>query len=149
LAATTDALDWPKLTDRWHDGHLKLAWTRQLLKIRADLGNVFTDGDYVPLAVTGRDSDHVMAFARRRGRQAAVVAVVRHFAPLTQVGRSWPALEGLEGAIDVSGLAVDGAADGVLPLNVAFKALPVAIIPAGIAQPRSSRAARLPRDRPS
>ena len=60
------------------DGHLKLAWTRHLLKLRTELADVFTDGDYQPLEVSGPHRDHVIAFARRRGRDAAIVAVARN-----------------------------------------------------------------------
>ena len=64
----------------WPDGHLKLAWTRHLLKLRTELADVFTDGDYQPLEVSGPHRDHVIAFARRRGRDAAIVAVAKSFA---------------------------------------------------------------------
>ena len=61
----------------WPSGHLKLAWTRQLLKLRTELADVFTDGDYAPLEVTGQHRNHFIAFARRRGREAAIVVVPR------------------------------------------------------------------------
>ena len=59
----------------WPSGHLKLAWTRQLLKLRTELADVFTDGDYEPLEVTGPHRNHFIAFARRHGRDAAIVVV--------------------------------------------------------------------------
>ena len=61
----------------WPDGHLKLAWTRHLLKLRAELADVFTHGDYQPLEVTGPHRDHVIAFARRHGGDAAIAAVTK------------------------------------------------------------------------
>ena len=70
-----------RLAQNWRNGHLKLAWTRHLLKLRTELAEVFTDGDYQPLEVSGPHRDHVIAFARRRGRDAAIVAVARSFAP--------------------------------------------------------------------
>ena len=45
--ASTSRSDWP-------NGHLKLAWTRHLLKLRTELADVFTEGDYEPLEVSGR-----------------------------------------------------------------------------------------------
>ena len=50
----------PQLVQQWPDGRLKLAWTRQLLKLRTELAELFTDGDYQPLEVSGphRDSRH-------------------------------------------------------------------------------------------
>ena len=67
----------------WPNGHLKLAWTRQLLKLRTELADVFADGEYQPLEVTGPHRDHVIAFARRHGRDAAIVVVPRWFAAFT------------------------------------------------------------------
>src|SRR5665213_2311996 len=74
VLAANESPDWERLAQHWTDGHLKLAWTRQLLKWRTELADVFAHGDYVPLQVSGPHRDHVIAFARRRGRDAAVVA---------------------------------------------------------------------------
>ncbi len=87
--------DWQDLTHSWTNGHLKLAWTRHLLKLRTGLAEVFTDGDYQPLEVSGPHRDHVIAFARRRGREAAITVVAKSFAPLTEGGRAWPRAERL------------------------------------------------------
>ena len=83
-------------SQNWPNGHLKLAWTRHLLKLRTELADVFADGDYQPLEVSGPHRDHVIAFARRRGRDAAIVVVARWFAPFTDGGRHWPAPESFE-----------------------------------------------------
>ena len=64
--------DWARLAQNWPDGHLKLAWTRHLIKLRNDLADVFTYGDYQPLEVRGPHRDHVIAFARRHGGDAAI-----------------------------------------------------------------------------
>src|SRR3954464_11104833 len=81
--AALETPDWTNLTQNWSDGRIKLAWTRQLLKLRTELAEVFTRGEYQPLEVTGRHRDHVIAFARRHGEDAAVVAVSKALAPLT------------------------------------------------------------------
>src|ERR1700761_4922533 len=65
--------DWEKLLSSWPDGRLKLAWTAHLLKMRNELADVFSDGDYQPLEVSGPHRDHIIAFVRRRGRNAAIV----------------------------------------------------------------------------
>ena len=83
----------------WPNGHLKLAWTRHLLKLRTELAEVFADGDYQPLEVSGPHRDHVIAFARRRGRDAAIVVVTRWFAPFSQGGRHWPRPENYDAAL--------------------------------------------------
>src|SRR5262249_15006579 len=62
--------DWSTLARSWANGHIKLAWTARLLQLRAQLTDVFTLGDYQALEVLGPHRDHVVAFARRRGRDA-------------------------------------------------------------------------------
>src|SRR5262249_55948394 len=87
--AALQAPDWETLVQHSPDGRLKLAWTAHLLKLRTELADVFTDGDYAPLEVNGPHRDHIVAFARRRGRDAAIVVTARWFAPFTQGGRGW------------------------------------------------------------
>jgi (1->4)-alpha-D-glucan 1-alpha-D-glucosylmutase len=137
--------DWADLAQRWSDGHIKLAWTRDLLRLRTELAEVFTHGDYVPLQVDGPQRDHVIAFARRRGHDAAVVAVAKSFAPFSEGGRVWPRAEDFDGAISLSGFAVEGFADPdatQLRLSDLFAHLPVAVLKAGVtgtAKPRRKR----------
>ena len=54
------------------------------------LADVFTSGDYHALEVSGPHRDHVVAFARRRGKDACIVAVMRRFAAFSEGGREWP-----------------------------------------------------------
>lgn len=122
--------DWRGLSKSWPDGQLKLAWTRHLLKLRNGLGDVFARGDYQPLEVRGAHADHVIAFARRHGRAAAVVVVGRHFAAFTQGGREWPAVEGFDATVDISGYTATGLAGNEVRLAQAWRDLPVAVIEA-------------------
>src|SRR5205807_5503186 len=98
--------DWDRLVEKWPSGHLKIAWTRHLLKLRSELADVFTDGDYEPLEVTGPHRDHVIAFARRRGRDAAIVAVGRSLAPMSGAGRNWPSGDAYQGSVVLAGYKV-------------------------------------------
>ncbi|OPZ00137.1 malto-oligosyltrehalose synthase [Bradyrhizobium sacchari] len=125
-----EAPDWAGLSRSWPDGRLKLAWTRQLLRRRNELADVFAQGDYQKLEVRGAHADHVIAFARRRGRAAAIVIVGRQFAPFTQAGREWPALQGFDATVDITGYAAAGLAGNALPIARAFRDLPVAVIAA-------------------
>ncbi|MBR1088055.1 malto-oligosyltrehalose synthase [Bradyrhizobium manausense] len=122
--------DWRNLINTWPDGRLKLAWTRHLLKLRTELAGVFARGEYQPLDVRGAHADHVIAFVRRHGREAAIVVVGRQFAPLTQAGRQWPVPEGLDATVDISGYAAPDLAGNELPVAQAFRDLPAAVIPA-------------------
>ncbi len=126
--------DWEGLTQNWADGRLKLAWTAHLLKLRTELAEIFTHGDYRPLEVEGLHRDHVIAFARRRDRDAAIVAVARHFAPFSQAGRAWPSAASFDGMIGVDGFSIEGVDDPgkALPLSTLFQSLPVAVLKARI-----------------
>jgi (1->4)-alpha-D-glucan 1-alpha-D-glucosylmutase len=135
-ARLLDALetpDWDRLIQDWPSGHLKLSWTRHLLRLRTELAGLFADGDYEPLEVSGPQRDHFIAFARRRGREAAIVVVTRWFAPFTDGGRHWPGSEGYDAALNVGGYAVEGFADAdatQLRLSDLLAHLPVAVLKA-------------------
>lgn len=127
---TLENPDWADLAQHWPDGRIKLAWTRQLLKQRAELAELFAHGDYQPLEVSGPHRDHVIAFARRRGRDAAIVAVTKSCAAFSQGGRSWPRAEAFDGALGLKGYAVAAMDKGAneLRLSELFRHLPVAVI---------------------
>ena len=135
LLASLEAPDWSNLVQSWHNGHIKLAWTRHLLKLRAELAHVFTNGDYEPLQVGGTHQDHIIAFARRRGRDAAIVAVAKSFAVFSQGGRAWPQAEAYDAALNVSGYSVEGFADAdatQLRISDLFTHLPAAVLKAKV-----------------
>ena len=132
--AATRMPDWHELARNWQDGRIKLAWTAQALKIRNELADLFTNGAYEPLEVSGAHRDHVIAFARRRGKDAAIIAVARLFAPFTQAGRVWPVWDSLDASIALGDLSVDGVdAGGELHLSALFQHLSVAVLKAGAA----------------
>ncbi|MGX4769818.1 malto-oligosyltrehalose synthase [Bradyrhizobium guangdongense] len=137
-----DDPDWHDLVKSRPDGRLKLAWTRHLLKLRNALPEIFAQGDYQPLDVQGAHADHVIAFARRRGRAAAIVVVARQFAAFTQAGREWPTFEGFDATVDITGYTAPGLARNQLPVAQAFRDFPAAIIEA-----RTASAAKPSRQR--
>jgi (1->4)-alpha-D-glucan 1-alpha-D-glucosylmutase len=140
FTARADALtemhtpDWEKLMPSWPDGHLKLAWTAHLLKMRKELAEVFAYGEYQPLDVSGPHRDHIIAFARRRSRSAAIVVAGRWFAPFTQGGRNWPKADAFDASINVQGFAIEGDADAGTALRASslFQPLPVAVLKANV-----------------
>ncbi len=126
--------DWQDLARDWPNGHIKLAWTRHLLKLRNELPDVFAAGDYEPLEVSGAHREHVIAFVRRRGRHAVITAVVRWYAPFSEQGRVWPRGEAFEGELHIDGYSLQGAGKpeaSRVPLASLFKQLPVAALKAG------------------
>jgi (1->4)-alpha-D-glucan 1-alpha-D-glucosylmutase len=131
--AALETPDWTSLAQNWADGRIKLAWTRHLLKLRTELADVFTRGDYQPLQVIGPHRDHVIAFARRHGGDAAIIAAGKSLAPLTQGGRVWPGADAYEGAIVTSGYSLEGISGNELPLADVFKYLPAAVLKAKVA----------------
>jgi (1->4)-alpha-D-glucan 1-alpha-D-glucosylmutase len=130
--AATQTPDWQNLALRWRDGHVKLAWTRHLLKLRNELPDMFAHGDYHPLEVTGPHADHVIAFARRRGREAVITIVAKSFAAFSQAGREWPRAEAFDGALQLNGYEMQGIGDETgaaeIRLSALFRHLPVAAL---------------------
>jgi (1->4)-alpha-D-glucan 1-alpha-D-glucosylmutase len=145
--ASVETQDWTDLVQNWTNGHIKLAWTRHLLKLRAELADVFARGDYQPLEVTGPHRDHVIAFARRHGGDAAIVAVGKSLAPFTQGGRIWPDAGAYDGAIVLKGFSLGGVSGNQLPLTEAFKHLPAAGLKAKVVRPHRGKN-RLQTERP-
>jgi (1->4)-alpha-D-glucan 1-alpha-D-glucosylmutase len=134
VLASLEAPDWESLAQNWSNGHLKLAWTRHLLKLRTELADVFAHGDYRPLEITGPHGDHVIAFARRHGRDAIITAVAKSFAPMSQGGRVWPRADAFDGALNLKGYSVEGmvseAGATEVRLSALFRHLPVAVLKA-------------------
>jgi (1->4)-alpha-D-glucan 1-alpha-D-glucosylmutase len=134
VLASMENPDWQDLAQHWSEGHIKLAWTRHLLQLRTELADVFAHGDYLALEVSGPHRDHVMAFARRRGRDAAIVAVAKSFAAFSQGGRAWPRADAFDGAVNIKGYSVEGiggrAGATELPLSVLFQHLPTTALKA-------------------
>ena len=126
---TSDTVDWAGLTHDWSDGRLKLVWMRELLKMRQKYRELLTNGEYEPLQVHGPDRDHIIAFARKHNGHAAVVAVTRWFAGITDGGRVWPVPQALKADIDIGALKTlfgnqriaAGELFGALPVAVAIR----------------------------
>jgi (1->4)-alpha-D-glucan 1-alpha-D-glucosylmutase len=134
VLATVEKPDWQSLAREWPNGHLKLAWARHLLRLRAELADVFANGDYQPLEVSGPHRDHVIAFARRRGRDAAIVAVGKSFAAFSHAGRVWPSGDSYDGTLHIDGYSVAGFAEAKeLRLADLFAQLPAAALKARFA----------------
>jgi (1->4)-alpha-D-glucan 1-alpha-D-glucosylmutase len=92
---------------------------------------VLTHGDYQPLEVTGPRRDHIVAFARRRGREAAIIAVAKSYAALSRGGRDWPGAEAFDAALQLSGYSAEGIGGASeVPLSMLFRHLPVAVLKA-------------------
>ena len=97
------------------------------------------------LELSGPHRDHVIAFARRHGRDAAIVVATRWSAAFSDGGRAWPRPENYDAALNVSGYSIEGFADAdasQLRLSDILRHLPVAVLKA-----RYHGAAKRPRKR--
>jgi (1->4)-alpha-D-glucan 1-alpha-D-glucosylmutase len=124
---------WSHLRAHWSDGSVKLALTRELLHLRHRFADFFQRGAYEPLSVAGPHAKHVIAFARSWKRQRLIVAIGRHFAPLSEGGRRWPS--GWDAAIeqpaaDYEPLIGSDASTRVSALSLAalFRDIPISIL---------------------
>ncbi|HEY0285888.1 MAG TPA: malto-oligosyltrehalose synthase [Pseudomonas sp.] len=68
-----------ELLAHWQDGHIKQALIAQVLTLRNLHPDLFSEGQYQPLEVTGQHAEHVMAFARIKEDTRAIVVVARLF----------------------------------------------------------------------
>ncbi len=142
VLADVETPDWDRLVKGWPDGHLKLAWTRHLLRLRNELADVFTHGDYQPLEVSGPHRDHVIAFARRHGGDAAITVVTKSLARDVARRPGLAARGDFDGVLNLGGCSVEGFAAEV-PLSQLFRQLPVAVLRGKVevaTKPRRKRA---------
>ncbi|MBU1299737.1 MAG: malto-oligosyltrehalose synthase, partial [Bacteroidetes bacterium] len=65
-----------------HDGKIKMFITYKSLEVRNKFINVFKNGDYIPLSVSGRHKNHILAFARNEGNNWIIAVVPRRYAGL-------------------------------------------------------------------
>ncbi|HNP51591.1 MAG TPA: malto-oligosyltrehalose synthase [Nitrosomonas nitrosa] len=66
-----------ELVKNIEDGRAKLYLTWRTLQLRRDYSELFREGDYLPLDVSGAHADHICAFARRLDKQIAIVVAPR------------------------------------------------------------------------
>lgn len=64
------------------DGRIKLYVTSRALNFRRDHAELFAEGSYLPLEATGERQNNVIAFARKRGNEAALIVAARFFTRL-------------------------------------------------------------------
>ena len=68
------------------DGRIKLFLTMQLLQARKSHRELFLQGDYQPLNVTGTFADHLIAFARTHAGKTAIALAPRFLSQVVKPG---------------------------------------------------------------
>lgn len=66
-----------ELIDQRVDGRIKMRVTRRCLNLRRQWADLFANGEYVPLAVSGSAAEHVVAFARVLAERTVIAVVPR------------------------------------------------------------------------
>ena len=82
----------PDLASRWTNGFIKQWIIARTLGVREQMPELFADGAYLPLEVTGPMGKRVIAYARLWKHSAAIVAFSRHNATLSDISRDLPFL---------------------------------------------------------
>jgi (1->4)-alpha-D-glucan 1-alpha-D-glucosylmutase len=123
-----------RLLGEWHDGCVKLATIVTLLEHRRAQRELYENGDYQPLQISGVRADELCAYARSAGEQRLLVAVARFprrrqaqdFDEATAVELP-PSLQRLQWRELLTG--VNHTPQGErLPATALFKSLPVAVL---------------------
>ena len=78
--ASAASLD--ELLQSWHDGRIKQAVIRRTLQLRRRHPQLFSEGRYLPLAVSGEQAEQLLVFARELEGEWVVVVVPRLAADL-------------------------------------------------------------------
>jgi (1->4)-alpha-D-glucan 1-alpha-D-glucosylmutase len=65
------------IRETWSEGCVKLFLLWRVLNFRRENEKLFKEGEYLPLSVEGEKAEHICAFARTNGSEAAIVAVPR------------------------------------------------------------------------
>jgi (1->4)-alpha-D-glucan 1-alpha-D-glucosylmutase len=75
-----------ELLSHWEDGRIKLYLTYKALNVRKERRELFLEGSYLPLSVSGGKKEHLLAFARVHGRDWAIAVVPRLITRLSAAG---------------------------------------------------------------
>ena len=77
--------------EHWQDGKIKLYLIRKALRFRRDNGDLFHEGEFVPLQVAGCHSENVIAFLRRTPSASTLVVLPRWLCRIADKSGSLPA----------------------------------------------------------
>ncbi len=90
LDAGSRTRDLLQMLDLWENGKIKMFVTACCLRLRKNHPELFLEGDYLPLTVTGEHADHVVAFARQNHEKLSITIAPRRVAHLMEPELKWP-----------------------------------------------------------
>jgi (1->4)-alpha-D-glucan 1-alpha-D-glucosylmutase len=141
MEALSSAEEIADLASHWQNGRIKQAIIRRSLAFRRSFPTLFSSGHYLPLSAEGPACEHIIAFARVVGQEAAVTVVTRFASRLLGAssaivipGAAWKDTR-LRLPADVGPRFLDVLSDaeleitnGCIPLSSLLKDLPVALL---------------------
>ena len=69
------------------DGRIKLFTVNTILQLRNKFSSLFNEGTYIPLTISGKHKESILAFARKKENQAIVVAAPRFLTKVVSSGQ--------------------------------------------------------------
>ncbi len=138
LLATSEGRQVEELWSQRSDGVVKLKISKSLLMLRRKHPDLFETGSYVPMRVTGKYSDHIIAFARTHQDSCVITACMLHSARMIADVTALTSIDWEETRIqlpemiggeyeDVLSMTSATATSSLSPSDV-FKILPVALL---------------------
>ncbi len=143
-SALSHAVDLPSLRRSWADGRIKQRVIASALDLRRRWPEVFAQGTYHPLDVEGEGHGSVIAFLRRSGDRAVLVAAPLHADEAVQpadlsLSASWCGDRRLRLPKDLAQSRLTdvlsgrtSSAEEELPLTLLFQSAPVALFELGV-----------------
>jgi (1->4)-alpha-D-glucan 1-alpha-D-glucosylmutase len=77
----------------WPDGRVKLYVMWKALSCRRSFSSLFRDGEFLPLEVVGKRSQHIISFLRRKGKDQIMAVIPRWAMDLPRDSGESPQLE--------------------------------------------------------
>jgi (1->4)-alpha-D-glucan 1-alpha-D-glucosylmutase len=115
----------------WGDGRIKLFLLQAALRARREHADLFTEGDYQPIAPAGPRAGNLVAFSRTIGGETAIAAAPRLVGGLLD-GARLPPEKFSDTVLPVTGRFVDvftgEEREGPLRVDQLFSTLPVALL---------------------
>ncbi|MGE5402669.1 MAG: malto-oligosyltrehalose synthase [Ignavibacteriales bacterium] len=74
------------ISSQLSDGRIKMFTIFQALRARNEWKDLFCQGEYIPLQVSGNNKENIVSYARRNGQDRAVVVIPRFMTGLVKEG---------------------------------------------------------------